>query len=242
MSDASLNDDPQCASRQAALDHAWAWFALHAGQRMQCVNFFFVAVAFLAAGYVTALTRGHPGVAVGIGGVGAWLALWFYGLDGRTRELVDAGEAAMAPLQQQLARETSNDALELVTRVKVAKGVSYGRVLQVLHGTAVIAFLGGAVYAVAVCGAEARRQGGRWMSDPAPLNGLGLGLGLVAALVLAFFPPPQLQQHTREGAAHVTWTGRVTRWGKVLWALSYSGPLLLAAAFALQGLAWWWTR
>ena len=37
--------------------YAWNWFALHAGQRLQLVNFWLVAVAFLAAA-VTAFT--HP--------------------------------------------------------------------------------------------------------------------------------------------------------------------------------------
>lgn len=241
MTNTSLDDDPQRASRQAALDHAWAWFALHAGERMQCVNFFFVAVAFLAAGYVTALTRGHPGVSVGIGLLGAWLAIWFYGLDGRTRDLVDAGEAAMEPLQQRLAQEVGSEALELVKRVKHAKGVSYGTVLKVLHGTAVVAFLGGAVYALGLCGDHAHRYGGLLRSDPTRLTGIGLGLGFVAALVLAFLPPPHFSQYTKDGAARIAWTGRPAWWGKVLWWLSYSGPILLAASFALQLLAWWRT-
>jgi multisubunit Na+/H+ antiporter MnhB subunit len=239
IDDISLHDDdPQRASRQAALDHSWAWFALHARQRMQCVNFFFVAVAFLAAGYVTALTRGHPGVAVGIGVLGAWLAGWFYELDGRTRELVDAGEEAMAPLQQRLAQEVAVEALELVKRVKDAKGVSYGKVLRVLHGTAGAAFLLGAVYALAQSD-TARRYGRRWMSDPTWLTGIGLGLGFLAAILLTFLPPPHFSQYTKDGAARITWTGRTTLWGRVLWWLSYSGPILLAASFALQFLAWW---
>ena len=29
-----------------AFDYAWNWFALHAGQRMQSVNFFLVAASF----------------------------------------------------------------------------------------------------------------------------------------------------------------------------------------------------
>lgn len=238
MTDTSPDDERQRASRQAALDHAWAWFALHAGQRMQCVNFFFVAIAFLAAGYVTALTRGHPGVAVGIGVLGAWMAGWFYGLDGRTRDLVDAGEDAMEPLQQRLAQEVAVEALELAKRVKHAKGVSYGTVLRVLHGTAGAAFLVGAVYALGLCD-KVRRDGGLWMSDPTRLTGIGLGLGFLAAILLAFLPPAHFSQYTKDGAARIAWTGRTTRWGKVLWWLSYCGPLLLAASFALQFLTWW---
>ncbi len=72
---------------------------------------------------------------------------------------------------------------------------------------------------------------------PRALNGLALCLGFVAALLLAFFPPP-VQQFTSEGAAHFTFTGAVTQWGKIRYWASYSGPALLAVAFALQFVAW----
>ncbi len=71
------------------------------------------------------------------------------------------------------------------------------------------------------------------------LTGLALVLGLVAALLLAFLPPQPWRQATREGAGFVLITGDVTLMGKVWWALSYSGPLLLAVAFLLQFVVWW---
>jgi hypothetical protein len=67
---------------------------------------------------------------------------------------------------------------------------------------------------------------------------LALVLGFFAALLLAFLPPQPWIQATREGAAFFQITGKVTRLGKVWWALSYSGPLLLAVAFALQFIVW----
>jgi hypothetical protein len=70
------------------------------------------------------------------------------------------------------------------------------------------------------------------------LTGLALVLGFIAALLLAFLPPEPWLRATREGAAIWNFTGRVTRLGKVVWALSYSGPLLLALAFALQFVVW----
>jgi hypothetical protein len=44
------------ATGKVALDHAWNWFNLHAGQRMQTFNFFLIATAFLIAAY-----RAGPG-------------------------------------------------------------------------------------------------------------------------------------------------------------------------------------
>lgn len=70
------------------------------------------------------------------------------------------------------------------------------------------------------------------------LTGLSLLLGFVAALLLAFLPPQPWRQTTREGAGIVNWAGSVTRSGKVWWAVSYSGPVLLAVAFALQFIVW----
>jgi hypothetical protein len=71
------------------------------------------------------------------------------------------------------------------------------------------------------------------------LTGTALVLGFVAALLLAFLPPQPWRQSTRAGAAIWTFTGKVTWSGRVWWALSYSGPLLLAVAFALQFFVWW---
>jgi hypothetical protein len=34
-------------------EHAWSWFSMHAQQRMQTLNFFLIAMAFLAAAYGT---------------------------------------------------------------------------------------------------------------------------------------------------------------------------------------------
>ena len=71
------------------------------------------------------------------------------------------------------------------------------------------------------------------------LTGLSLVVGFFAALLLAFLPPQPWRQPTRQGAYVFTWIGEATRMGKVWWALSYSGPVLLAVAFALQFIVWW---
>jgi len=140
------------AVEELALQHAWEWFALHARQRMTCVNFFFVAVAFLAAAYVRALTNNRA-VAVAIGLVGAWISWWFHRLDDRATALVHAGEDAMSPLQKRLATETGIRELEIVERVNASKKwTSYHEVLLVLHWTTVLAFLLGAGYALYLAG------------------------------------------------------------------------------------------
>jgi hypothetical protein len=133
-----------------AMNHAWNWFALHAGQRMQMVNFFLLAVAFLVTGYVAALTKDLHAGAVGIGLLGAWIALSFHRLELRTKELVKAGEAAMKDFERRLAEKSGVQELEIVKRVeKTGKNwTSYGKVLPTLHWTIFAAFLAGSVYAL----------------------------------------------------------------------------------------------
>jgi hypothetical protein len=131
-----------------ALDHAWNWFALHAGQRMQSFNFFLVATAFLVAAYATVL-RDHREVAAAIGVLGAWISFWFNRLEQRTKQLVRAGEAALAPLQERLAELTGVQTLSVIAAVerKAAGSSYYSTVINAIQWTTFAAFLAAAVYA-----------------------------------------------------------------------------------------------
>lgn len=73
--------------------YAWSWFALHAGQRLQLVNFWLVAVAFLASAYVQARSSHLFVIALGVSITGAVASLAFARLDGRTRQLVQVASA-----------------------------------------------------------------------------------------------------------------------------------------------------
>ena len=70
------------------------------------------------------------------------------------------------------------------------------------------------------------------------LSGLSLVAGFVAAVLLAFLPPQPWRQTTKEGGRLFSFY-TPTRWGKVWFAVSYSGPLFLAVAFGLQFIVWW---
>jgi len=99
---AAVGDTSARSQQQEALEHARAWFITHSVQRMQTFNFFLVATAFLVAGYATILEK-RPAVAVAIGAAGVWITYWFLRLDRRNRQLVDAGEAAIMPLERRLS-------------------------------------------------------------------------------------------------------------------------------------------
>jgi len=134
--------------RKEALDHAWNWFSLHASQRMQSFNFFLVAVAFLVAGYGTVVDK-HPAIAVGIGGLGAWLSFWFNRLERRSKQLVKAGEVALGYSQARLAELEANPAMRIldVVEKKAPGSSSYGVVINVVQWSIISGFALSAVYA-----------------------------------------------------------------------------------------------
>lgn len=89
------------AEDQAAFDHAWRHFALHADQRISVFNFYVASSGLLLSGLAYALTadaRLWPmGVAAGLGV--ATLSLLFWKLDQRSAELIKAAEAAMEEIE-----------------------------------------------------------------------------------------------------------------------------------------------
>jgi hypothetical protein len=119
-----------------AREHAWNWFALHAAQRMQTFNFFLVATAFLIAGYASLLEKNHW-AAFGVALLGSWLALWFYRLDTPSRQLVKAGERALAILEAQLSATAGIPDLKIVENVERPEPgtSSYRRVIKVIEWT-----------------------------------------------------------------------------------------------------------
>lgn len=89
--------------------YGWAlsWFQGHANQRMQLVNFWFVAMSFLITGAIIADAAGGKWLPVVIGAGAAGSSVVFYRLDKRTQELIRYGEEVMAMLEQRAAAEGS---------------------------------------------------------------------------------------------------------------------------------------
>lgn len=133
-----------------ALEHSWAWFQLHAGQRMQQINFLLVSMALIVAGYGAALQAGRPGVAAAIAIAGCAIAVCFWRLDVRTRDLVKAGEAALTVLEDRLATRVQLNELRFIARVETprARFSAYSTVIRALVAIFVGAFLAAALYSV----------------------------------------------------------------------------------------------
>lgn len=134
---------------QSSLDHTWQWFALHAEQRMQGVNFFLVATTIIGAGFVAAVQSHDKLLAIGVGVFGMFITFYFSRLELRVRELIHAGEAAMKPLQARLAIAAGIEQLRLLDSVELPKFTmtKYSHVIRFLHWTIGVGFGLAAIYA-----------------------------------------------------------------------------------------------
>jgi hypothetical protein len=135
---------------EAAIDHAWQWFSVHAGQRMQAVNFYLIAAAFLSNAYVTALKDTNFLVAAGVGILGAFLAFIFFMLEQRVRNLIRAGETALKSGEEQLAADSQISEIEILKFVDTpAKWTwPYSKVFRYLYLITGMAFFLGFIYSL----------------------------------------------------------------------------------------------
>lgn len=93
---------------------ALAWFTTHAQQRMQLLNYWFVAVSFLTTSSILAASASHLAVAKIIDSALIIASVLFYGLDVRTQELIAYGERAMSAIEQRSNSEgDSTDSFRL---------------------------------------------------------------------------------------------------------------------------------
>lgn len=202
-------DDPADAEdlTEAGLKLAWDWFALHAGQRMQSINFFLIAAAFLCAAYVTALRENVPGVAAGVGVVGALTALFFYRLERRVRLLVRAGEEAMRPFQERIADRTGNEAMRISDRVESpGPGIwPYSLVFARLHQSTGWGFAIGVLYAIwkASSGSLASPAGAEYFVSVVLIGGAVLLWMSYSAL--GEDRRPSAESGVERAKAHVVW-------------------------------------
>ena len=137
---------------QAALDHAWRHFALHAGQRISVFNFYVASSGLLLSGLVYVLATDKApwplGVAAGLGA--AALSLVFWKLDQRSAELVNAGETVIEAIEASALPPGSR----VFTAISVLpvntwppsprSGWSFGRSFRVLFAAVAVLGLAGA--------------------------------------------------------------------------------------------------
>src|SRR5690348_9794644 len=134
MTDSDSEKDEQ----REGLAHAWDWFAFHAKQRTENLNFFLVASAFLLSAYGYAIEK-RPEVSFLLGIVGMLICVVFFGLERRNRQLVKAGEDALRPLEASLAQATNIPEMNIVANVERPSELwglnSYGKLVPLAMGS-----------------------------------------------------------------------------------------------------------
>ena len=138
-------------SETNAKTYAWNWFALHAGQRLQLVNFWLVAIAFLASAFVQARLNHLAAIAFGISVAGVISSLAFMRLDARTRQLVQVAEDALRYFEEKGEKDGSSHAIELVKASHESRRWrldSYRVIIQGLQLSVACLFLIAAVYSL----------------------------------------------------------------------------------------------
>lgn len=132
--------------------YAWNWFALHSGQRLQLVNFWLVAVAFLAAAYVQARSDHLFAISLGVSVAGALASLAFAKLDARTRQLVRVAETALRTIEMDSNGEAAGEAAQLIKASELVRRSpldSYRVIIEGLQLSVALLFLLAAIYSVA---------------------------------------------------------------------------------------------
>lgn len=131
--------------------YVWNWFALHAGQRLQLVNFWLVAVSFLATAFVQAMTGHLYLVAVGVSLAGTVSSLAFMRLDVRTQQLIQAAENALQKFEETLVAAGQDPSIQLVRisgSIRKSRLDSYRFVIRGLQLSMAVIFGLAFVYAI----------------------------------------------------------------------------------------------
>jgi hypothetical protein len=217
-----LSDSDRNALDQRVFEYPWRYFSLHAGQRMQSVNFFLIATTFLVSAYVAAVSGGHAGLAAGVAVLGAMSSFIFYRIERRVRGLIKAAEAALRPLEQSLAEVAANPALRILDSVETAPAGawSYSRVFRALYAMVGLGFIAGSVYAISI----------QLGITPQTTSFFPLVLQLTAGTILLLFA---LETPPRQDATSVI--TRATAWARVIlgFAAGLAGILILTLGFVL---------
>jgi hypothetical protein len=131
-------------------EHAWTWFSMHAQQRMQTLNYFLIAMAFLATAYGASVAKTPP-VASAVAFTGFLVSAAFNRLDFRNRELVKHGEAALRKVEERYEQLTQWPEVRLVDRAEKPRVAFLGTFrwsILFIETILAAAFLVGAFYAL----------------------------------------------------------------------------------------------
>jgi phosphoglycolate phosphatase len=122
-----------------ALEHARTMFVYHAGQRHNSINFYFLALAIVMAGYGGLLTVdsaefaplvSRVGIALGLTGVVVTSCFW--ALDNRNAALVECDESLLRVAERNYARALTAPEFEVIRASDGKNRLTYGKVMPFL--------------------------------------------------------------------------------------------------------------
>lgn len=125
---------------------------MHSGQRLQLVNFWLVAIAFLATAFVQAEISHARVIAAGVALIGAFASVAFQRLDVRTRQLSLIAEDALREFEAEWVAHGASQQVMLVKRAGEARSSwtdSYRVIIQGVQLSVAVVFAAAFIYALA---------------------------------------------------------------------------------------------
>jgi hypothetical protein len=112
-------DDTELTS--TALGHAWAWYEMGMGHRLQVANIFMLVVAGNVAAYIAALQAHVDIVAGGVGLAATVLVVLFALMSRRARERVNIAATSLQAIENRIARILDLDELRTIERINSSR-------------------------------------------------------------------------------------------------------------------------
>lgn len=139
------------ATDNKALDHAWAYFSLHAAQRITVFNYFVVFAGILSTGLAATIQASDRLAFVGIalGLLLSFLSFLFWKLDQRTSFLVKHAEDKIKVLEPTTAALVTDEAAKTDAAKKINGLWTYGSIFRTIFCVMGIVGLAGAVLSAA---------------------------------------------------------------------------------------------
>jgi hypothetical protein len=135
-----------------ALGHAWAWYSMGMGHRLQMASMFMLVVAGYIAAYIAALQAHVDIVAGGLGIAATATVTVFTVLSGRARERVRIASASLKAIEDRIAQALDLDELRMVERIDSSRPAWRTTAVRanVMYGVIALAFLTASGYAFAI--------------------------------------------------------------------------------------------
>jgi uncharacterized membrane protein len=125
---------------------------MHAGQRLQLVNFWLVAIAFLAAAFVQSQINHLRPIAAGVAIIAVVASVAFQRLDVRTRQLSQIAEDVLREFEDEWVAHGASELIALVKRSGNARkswADSYRLIIQGLQLFVAFVFAAAFIYTLA---------------------------------------------------------------------------------------------